>query len=386
MHPETIAQALLLVIFGGSLVYCVLAVIAAYDYAAVRTHPPCEFAPISILKPLHGFEHDLEENLRSAFRQDYPDFEILFAVATHDDAAVGIVEKLRQEFPVVPTRLIVTGQPSFHNAKVFSLARLLEEARHDLVVMTDSDVRAEPGMLKRIAAEFQEPSAGLATCPYCCVPGKGFWPLVAALGMNTEFLEGILVARLIEGMRFGVGPAMAARREAIKAMGGLERLHNYLAEDFEMGRFVAEAGYRVILSSWVVEHRVGTRNFCEAARQRLRWARSTRRSRPRGYLGQILTSPIPPVLMLWALHPGWWPLVLAAALFRTGTAGIATEWALRDELTRKYWWLIPFHDVFGFLIWLAGFFGNTVQWRGRRYLLRADGTIELKKPEVRSKK
>ena len=382
MHPETIAQALLVLIFGGALVYCFLTVIASYDYAATRVHAPCEPVPISVLKPLHGFEQDLEENLRSAFRQDYPDFEILFAVHSEDDQAIPVVEKLRLEFPGIPARLIVTGDPPFHNAKVFSLVRLMQEARHDLLVMTDSDVRVEPGMLERIAAEFQDPRAGLATCPYCCIPGKGFWPLVAALGMNTEFLEGILVARLIEGMRFGVGPAMAARRKAIEAIGGFERLHNYLAEDFMMGRLVAGAGYRVILSSSVVEHRVGTRNFRQAAGQRLRWARSTRRSRPIGYLGQLFTSPIPPILMLWALHPAWWPLVLAAVFFRTGTAGIATEWALSDQLTRKYWWLIPLHDVFGFLIWLAGFFGSTVQWRSRRYRLYPDGTIELKKPEV----
>jgi ceramide glucosyltransferase len=376
-----IVSSLLILLLAASLVYCVLTVVAARRY--LKVHPPelRGFPPISVLKPLRGFEKDLEDNLRSSFMQDYPNFEIVMAVPGTDDGAIPIVEKLRREFPNIPSRLLITGDSFFQNAKVFSLERLMAEARHGLLVMTDSDVRSGPTMLQRIAAEFQDARIGLATCPYCCIPGQGFWPVLAAIGVNTEFLEGVLVARMLEGMHFALGPAIAARREVIHAIGGFKRLRDYLAEDFMMGKFAAEAGYEVILSSYAVEHRVGTGSFRQAAGQRLRWARSTRRSRPLGYLGQLLTNPIPWALLLWALHPAWWPFATSVALFRTGTAGAVTEWVLHDKLTRRYWWLIPLHDVLGFLLWIAGFFGNTIHWRGRRYRLRSDGTIELTKTE-----
>ncbi len=371
-----LVSALLVALLAGSLVYCVLTVVAARRYLAVRP-PALERAePISVLKPLAGAEPDLERNLRSFFEQDYPEFEILFAVRRADDPARGVAAELQRRYPGVPSRLIVTGEPPYPNAKVYSLARMAEAARHSLLVMSDSDIRVAPGMLRAVAAEFQDPRLGVATCPYRAVPADGLWSTLEAVGMNTEFLGGVLVARMLEGMRFAVGPTIAARREAIERIGGFERLKDYLAEDFVMGRLAAEAGIGVILSACVVEHHIGGQKLRANAAHRLRWARSTRRSRPKGYAGQIFTNPLPLALLLWAVQPAWWPVAAVTALFRAAAAWAVAGWVLHDPLTARLWWLLPLQDLASFAFWVGGFFGNTIVWRGRRYYLFRDGRFE----------
>jgi ceramide glucosyltransferase len=369
-----IAAAVLVALVAGSLVYSILIAIAARRYLAVRAPRLERPVPISLLKPLSGLEEGLEENLRSYFAQQYPEFEILFAVRRADDPAAAAVEKLRGEFPNVEARLIVTGEPPYVNAKVFALETMLGQARHDLLVMTDSDTRAlSPRLLEQLAAEFQDPQLGVTTCPYRAVPGRSLWSALEAIGMNTEFLAGILVARMLEGMKFGVGPAMAARRRTIEQIGGMGRLKEYLAEDFVMGKFAAEAGAGVALSSCVVEHRIGTSDLRENLSHRLRWVRSTRRSRPAGYAGQLFTYPLPLALLLVAVRPEWWPVAAATVLVRALAAWAVAGWVLHDPLTARNWWMVALQDVMSFLLWLAGFFGKTVLWRGRRYVVFADG-------------
>lgn len=330
-----------------------------------------------MLKPLHGLDEGLEENLRSYFQQDYPEFEILFAVREAGDPAVAVVEKLRQEFPHVPARLLVTGEPPYPNAKVFSLDLMMAQARYDLLAMTDSDTGAAPQMLATVAAEFQDERLGVATCPYRAVPGRSFWSTLEAIGMNTEFLAGLLVARLVEGVRFAVGPCVVARRETLERMGGFDRLKDYLAEDFVMGAFAAELGYRVILSSCVIEHRIGRQRLLANLAHRLRWARSTRRSRRKGYAGQLFTYPLPLALLLAVVQPSWWPVVVLAAVLRSVAVWATAGWVLHDPLTARRWWLLPLQDLASFAFWMAGFFGNTITWRGRRYYLFPDGRFEL---------
>jgi ceramide glucosyltransferase len=251
------------------------------------------------------------------------------------------------------------------------------EARHDLLVMSDSDVRVTPDLLATVAAEFEDAAVGLTTCPYRASPGASFWSVIEAIGMNTEFLAGVLTARMLEGMRFALGPTISARKQALRAIGGVESLKDYLAEDFVMGRRVAQAGWRVLLSRYVIEHHIGSQPFSHNLGHRIRWCRSTRRSRPWGYVGQLFTHPLPLALILCALRPSWWPALAVAALVRAASA-YATAWSvLRDPLTRRRWWLVPVQDVAGFAVWLAGFFGNTIRWRGRSYELRRDGTFRL---------
>jgi ceramide glucosyltransferase len=372
----TLALTAAVILLAIAFAYSALAIVAARQY--LRVHPPAPAAsaeePVSILKPLAGLDLDLESNLRTFFEQDYKNFEILFAVRWPDDPAVAVVEKLRKEYSRVPTRLIVTGEPPYANAKVYSLDCMLAEAVHDLVVMSDSDIRVTPGLLRRVAAEFQDPKLGVATCPYRAVAGAGLWSRLEASGMNVDFLAGILVARMLEGMQFAVGPTIVARRGALESIGGFERMKDYLAEDFILGKLAAEAGYGVILSSYVVEHHIGSSDFRNNAAHRLRWARSTRRSRPLGYLGQAFTMPLPWALAVCAANPAWWPALPLTLAVRAAAAYMVSTRVLRARLN---WALVPLEDLAAFVFWVAGFFGKTIVWRGRRFRLHSDGRFEL---------
>jgi ceramide glucosyltransferase len=358
----------------GAAIYCILSLFAARRYLSVHPAELRAFAPISILKPLAGLDAGLETNLRTFFEQDYPAYEILFAVRDHDDPAVAVIEKLQAEYPGVSATLMITGEPPYPNAKVFSLDRMLRAASHDLVVMSDSDTRVERNLLRTIAAEFQDPELGIATCPYRALPAPGIWSRLEANGMNTEFLAGVLVARMMEGMRFALGPTIAARRSTLNAIGGFNRLKDYLAEDFVMGKFAAEAGFKVILSSGVIEHHIGGGDWRSIALHRLRWVRSTRRSRPLGYIGQLFTMTTPLALMVCAAVPELWPAATAAIALRMTSAWVMSRNVVRARID---WLLLPVEDVAAFLFWIAGFFGSTIDWRGRRYRVHTDGRFEL---------
>lgn len=358
-------------------VYSLLAIVAAMRYAAVRPPAQVSLHPISILKPLAGSEPSLESNLRTFFEQDYPAFELLFAVQTADDSAIPIVEKLKNEYPQISTRLLVTGNPTYSNAKVYSLEQMLHAAKHDLVVMSDSDTRVGADLLRTVAAEFQDPALGLETCPYRAVPGPSVWSRLEATGLNTDFMAGILVARMLEGMRFAVGPTIVARRSVLQSIGGFPRLKDYLAEDFLMGKFTAGAGHGVALSSYVIEHHIGNSDLRHNAAHRLRWVRSTRRSRPLGYLGQLFTMPVPLALGVCAVHPAWWLVLPLTLAIRSATAYVVSKRVLKAKVP---WLLLPIEDITGFCFWLAGFFGKTITWRGRRYRLYPDGRLELLTP------
>ncbi len=365
----------LLALLAGSLVYCVLTVVAVGKYKATRPAPLLEAEPVSILKPLHGVDEGLEENLRSFFAQDYSHFELIFALRDASDPAIEIVERLRQQYLHVPAQVFVTGEPPYPNAKVFSLDHMLRAASHDLMVMSDSDIRVDSQLLKTVAAEFQDPKTGIATCPYRAIPGRSFWSRLEAAGMNTEFWGGALVARMLEGMKFAVGPTIAARKSAILRVGGFEVLKNYLAEDFVLGQRAAELGMGVILSSYVIEHRIGSQSMRSNFAHRLRWARSTRRSRPAGYAGQVFTNPLPLALLLLAVQPAWWPVFVVTLILRAVAADAVARVALHGRIA---WRLLPLQDLLSFLFWIAGFFGNEIVWRGRRYRLLRDGRFELK--------
>ena len=374
-HPGRVLVGILLLLLCGSLVYSVLQIAAALSYLSVRPpalQSPAE--PVSILKPLSGLDLDLDSNLRTFFEQEYPAFEILFAVRSESDPAAPVVERLRQEYAKVPTRLLITGEPPYPNAKVYSLEQMLQAATNDLVVMSDSDIRVTPDMLRTVAAEFQDSHLGVATCPYRAVSGPSVWSRLEATGMNTDFWGSALVARMLEGMRFAVGPTIAARRRVLDSIGGFARLKDYLAEDFVMGKFAAESGQGVILSCYVIEHHIGSATLKENIAHRLRWMRSTRRSRPAGYVGQLLTMPFPIALLLCAIAPAWWPVLPFTVAVRA-LAAYAVSWKVLQA--RLNWLLLPIEDVVGFGFWIMGCFGDTILWRGRHYRLDPEGRFEL---------
>lgn len=376
-----IHAALPAVLLAGSVVYVLLSLLAVFRYRRQRVPVPSAApngTPISVLKPLHGIDEGLEENLRGFFAQPYrhadgaPAFELLFATRDAEDPAIAVVEALRREFPEVPVSRLVTGEPPYPNAKVYSLSLMVDAARHDLLVMADSDVRVDAGFLETLSAEFSDPALGLATCPYRAVAGTSVWSFLEALHMNTEFLGGVLTARMLEGVRFALGPTIAIRRGVLGEIGGFAELREYLAEDFVMGQRAAAHGYRVILSRYVIEHRIGSQDLAHSLAHRLRWARSTRRSRPAGYFGELFLRPLGLAVLLTAAAPAAWPVLPATLLLRYLQAD-AMRRTVQARFGWKHWLLLPAQDMLSFAIWLAGFFGSTILWRGHRYRLEADG-------------
>ena len=368
----------LAVLLTGSLVYCVLIMVATRRYLSASRPAPGDKPPVSVLKPLCGHDDGLEENLRSFFVQDYPEYEVLLGVHRRDDPAVPVAEKIMDEFSGrISARLIVTGESPIPNAKAFSLNRLVREARYDVLVMSDSDVRVKPCLLSDLAQEFQEEGIGLVSCPYLAVPGESVWSRLEAIGMNTELLGGVLVARMMEGMRFALGCTVAVRRGVLNDMGGFGYLQEFLAEDFVIGQRTAELGHGVLLSSHVIEHRIGSQGMMRNLGHRLRWARSTRRSRPAGYWGQIFTYPLAWALLLCAAYHSAWPVILLTLALRSGAAAATARYVLRDPVTQKQWWLLPLQDVIGFLVWIGGFVGDTIVWRDRKCTVLRDGRLHV---------
>jgi len=362
----------------GSLVYCVLIVVATRRFLHAALPVPGVQPPVTVLKPLCGYDEGLEDNLRSFFVLDYPEYEIIFGVHRESDSALPVAQRIIAEFAGrVKARVAVTGESPVPNAKAFSLNRMVREASHDVLVMCDSDVRVEPSLLSSLAAEFQDSGVGLITCPYRAVPGKSVWSRLEAIGMNTELLGGVLVARMIEGMRFALGCTVAVRRSVLDGMGGFGYLQEFLAEDFVIGQRAAELGHRVLLSSCVIEHRIGSQGMMHNLGHRLRWARSTRRSRPAGYWGQIFTYPLPWALLLIAIYPEAWPVAVLTFMLRGAAALSTARYVLHDPVTQKQWWLLPLQDILGFLVWISGFVGDTIVWRDRKCTVLRDGRLQV---------
>ena len=373
-----ILTAALAALLAGSLVYCVLVIVATRRFLQAKRPAASAMPPVSILKPLCGHDDGLEENLRSFFVQDYPQYELLLGVHREDDPAAALASRIIQEYSgKVEARLVITGESPIPNAKAFSLNRLVREAKYDLLVMSDSDVRVQPNMLPTLAQEFQQKSVGLITCPYLAVPGRSVWSRLEAVGMNTELLGGVLVARMMEGMRFALGCTVAVRRTVLEDMGGFAYLQEFLAEDFVIGQRAAELGHDVLLSSYVIEHRIGSQAFAANLGHRLRWARSTRRSRPAGYWGQIFTYPLPWALLLWAVLPAAWPVVPLTLALRAAAAVATARYVVRDPITLRQWWLLPAQDILAVLVWISGFVGDTIVWRDRKCTVLRDGRLHV---------
>jgi len=368
----------LLAASAGGMVYYLLAIVAARKLRKARAAPEAKvvYSPaISLLKPLRGADPELELHLESFFQQGYPSYEILFAVRQADDPAVAVVERLMARHPHIPARLIFTGEPPYANAKVYSMEKMAEAASADILVITDSDTSVSKDYLRHIAVAFMPERVGAATNLYRGAGGADLWSKLEALGMSTEFMAGVVVAWRLEGMKFTLGSSMAIRRDCLRAIGGFAAMADYLADDFVLGQWASEAGYEVALLPHVVNHHATALGFTSSFKHRLRWNRSSRFSRPAGYIGQGFTYGLPWAFLLFLAAPFWWSGSLLFAVF-AARLWMACElgWRLLDDRAALWrFWLIPLQDLLSLATWIGGFTGREVVWRNERYRLLEGG-------------
>lgn len=377
--------ALLLVAAAGLLassVFVVLMMVAAARHLRRQPEPgPAVWPAATMLKPLHGLEPNLESNLESFFTQDYPDFEVIFGARDPADPALAVVRQLHKKYPKVKAKIVTSGNPSRPNAKICSLEQMYTQASTPYLVISDSDVHVDPTYLREVVAPLFEQRVGLVTCLYRGVPTGGAWSTLEALGMSVEMTSGVVVANMLEGMQFALGPTMAIRRDALEKAGGIGALAEYCADDYLLGKRVFEAGYRVLLSDHVIDHVVINRTFKQSVLHQVRWMKSTRFSRPAGHIGAGLTYAMPFGLLglLAAMSAGHIELAFAlfawAVLNRIVMAIVAGWFVVRDRRSLKYCWLYPVRDFTGFCYWCSSFFGNTIVWRNETYRLEQDGKM-----------
>jgi ceramide glucosyltransferase len=331
--------------------------------------------PVSVLKPVHGLEARLKENIESFFRQDYPDYEILFAADDANDAALDVVREVCARHPHVPSRVLVTGTP-WPNPPVYSFHCMAEAAAHDILVTTDSDVEVDPSYLREIVPPLLDAQVGMVTCVYRGKNAAGFFSALTAIGMSVEMTAGVLVANLLEGMKFGLGPTSAVRKDSLASIGGYSSLQDYIAYDFAIGNLIAKAGYRVVLSGHVIDHVVNQKSFRRMWQNQLRWAQTTRYSRPKGHFGSGLIFAMPYGLLgfLAAAGLGHWGigalLLSAAVLNRLAEAWLVGWLVVRDPQAWRSPWIYPLRDLLGFLVWFASYLNLRYVWRDSRFELK----------------
>ncbi len=381
--------------FGSvtSSIYCGMVLAAALRFGLRKRREQlavADFLPaVSMLKPLHGTEPGMERNLESFFEQDYPDFELLFCARFDTDEGLKLAKAVGARYPHVKARYVTCGDPmpKFHNAKVYSLAKLDSIASNDLYVTSDADVRVEKDYLRRMVQNLKDPHVGLASCVYLGTAvgekagGAGFASQLDAAGKSVEMTSGVLVADMIEGTKFALGATMATRRKSFQDVGGFNELGQFYADDFVLGNRLAAQGTGVLLATYIIRLMVQDSPFWLSFRNQLRWMQSTRRSRPWGHLGTGLTFAMPYGLLglLWCLlsgHAGLGVLWLGAMAVNRWLQAGAILSVLGDP-DRVYNALIyPLRDVLGFTLWLGSYGGENFYYRGKIYKLKEGGRVE----------
>jgi ceramide glucosyltransferase len=372
-------DAFLLVAFAP-FVYYLLAMAAALRFFRSRDRSsrprgvPSEFSPpVSILKPIYGLDRETHENYASFCHQDYPEFEILFCVSDESEPAIPIIEKLIRDFPARQIRLLIGSEPLGASDKVNKLCRMVREARYEIVLVADSDVRVEPGFLRAIAAPFQDARVGGVTCLYRGISDGSFAGDLEALGNSTDFAPGVLVAWLFGDLDFMLGAVMATTKKRLAEIGGFEALVDYFCDDYELGNRIAAHDHRVKLSRFPVGIVYPRQTLAQAFRHQLRWNLSIRYSRPMGHFGLIFTQGLPwtvvavlaaPSLSFGAWYAGVYVLLRASVAWVVGGSG------MQDALARRKLWMLPLRDAFAFVVWLVSFFPQRIHWREKEFYVR----------------
>lgn len=368
-----IRDALLLLALA-SFAYYVLAIIAALRFFRGRDAAPSDFTPpLSILKPIYGLDRETYQNYASFCLQDYPDYEILFCVSNDRDPAIPVIAELARNFPERKIKLIVGSEPLGVSDKVNKLCRMVREAAHETVVVSDSDVRVEPQYLRAIAAPFRDPKIGAVTCLYRGLTDGSLAANLEAIGNSTDFTAGVLMAWMLGEVNFTLGATMATTKTRLAEIGGFESLVDHFSDDYELGNRIAARGHRVELSTFPVSIVYPHQNLGDAFRHQLRWNLSIRYSRPAGHGGLICTQGLPLALLAAVSAPSAaWAvsLVLGYLVLRGASAWIIGVAGMRDALLRQKMELLPLRDAFAFVVWVASFFPQRIHWRGQKFYVR----------------
>lgn len=359
-------------------IYYALAIFSSWQFFRRPRRPLNGFTPpVSLLKPVRGLDPDAYENFASFCRQDYPDYEILFCL-DHDDAeATKIVEKLKTDFPQRQIRVLFGSLGTGSNDKVMKLARLVNEARHEIVVISDSDVRARADYLRAVVAPMENSEVGATTCLYVTTEENTVADGLQTVGMISDFYAGILVARQLDGVKFALGPTIVTTRARLAEFGGYTSIDNRPGDDLLVGRLIAERGHKVELLPYAIDTVADYQSFPDLVHKRLRWVVVMRHMRPWGHLGLIFTWGLP-----WSLAAVMYrPTVSVAAVFlgtylalRLAMTWIVGVWGLKQKTLWAKMPLIPLWDAFAFCIWLYSFLQSSIRWRGGNYYIR-DGEL-----------
>jgi ceramide glucosyltransferase len=355
--------------------YFLAALVAARMFLAERRRPHPAFTPgVSVLKSLKGVDPGMMDGFRSHCMQNYEgEYELLFGVTSTDGPEALVVTRLQLEFPERAIKLVKCPELLGTNGKVSTLIQVAKHARYDYLVINDSDIFVGPHYLEQVMAGFAAPEVGMVTALY---RGRAHGTVASqfeALGIATDFQPSVLLSRMLEGgLRYGLGSTLAVRREALAKAGGLEGLVDQLADDYEMGARISRAGYQIVLSAAVVETAVPAYDWRGYIDHQLRWLRTVRDARPGGYAGLVVTYGF-----AWALinvvASGLSPLslwLLALSFFlRLGLAMTVGAEVLADHQVLSSLWLLPLRDLLAIGLWAAGFAGNTIVWRGERFVV-----------------
>ncbi len=371
-------------IFAAALAYMVLAVFGVWRFSR-RLGPAVPnrdaWAPVTVLKPVCGDEPELYENLKSFCEQDYPAFQVIFGTRDPEDRAIAVIERLIAEFPGKDLVLVVDERVIGSNLKISNLANMYRRARHDIIVIADSDMRVGRGYLAAVATAFDDKAVGAATCLYSGVGGDNLASRLGAMFINDWFLPSALIATLFADLKFCFGATMAIRRDVLKEIGGFEALADVLADDYMFGHATAERGHKVALAPYVVENRVHEPGLRALFRHETRWARTIRSVQPGGYALSFVTETMAvSLLAAWAVYletasPALAAIPVAAAMVLRWTLHFAVQRQLADGRALAPW-LIALRDVFSLSVRIGSFFGRGVSWRGQELTVRAESRLD----------
>ena len=364
------------------LLYYALATWAALAFfRRERARRPSNYTPpASVIKPVRGVDFGSYENFASFCRQDYPDHEILFAVNDDRDPALPLIQQIIADFPERRIRVLVGSENIGANRKVNKLARLAREAKHEVLVLSDGDVRVAPNYLREVVAPLVDPKIGAVTSSYRAISEKNIWAEIEAVGASSDFFAGVLMAEWTEGIRFALGASIATTKEWVSKIGGFEALAGALADDYELGNRIARASGEVMLSRdavWTMYPAQSARGFWD---HQVRWARTVRLCRPVSYLGLLFTQGLPWMVLAIVVVPSRLiaaSYILGYLILRFAMAWTVGIWGVRDEVLSRKIWLVPLRDAIHFVIWLASFGSNRIKWDSTEYAIRKGQMIPI---------